>query len=441
MDPFLTTLSDFFRFLQEHFFPALVFMLLNEFVLLPTLSQKRLISDPLPPEWLSRLGIAFVVAVILGYALKSLNTHITQLFQGYPLYGKWYGEWLTRVQEDRQRKLRRRISTLEKRIAQLKEDAAQYELGDSQRELLYRQRKALEEKLEEDRPLIEQKMRDFFPTVGPFRPTQFGNLIEAFHDYSFVQYGIDARVLWRRIEPVLIQEGYDAVIKGEKAKVDFFIDLSLLSAIFSIEWLMSIIVSSSGARAYESLSLLGILIAFLFALWLVGSKTSEWLFSLGTAASLMFAVWWSATQKSPEALYLLGTLLAIVFAIWFYHLAVAGAYDWGETVKSAFDLYRYQLLKTLYGHSPRDFAHERELWEGISSFLEKGIGPKNGGLREKHMFEILHYSRIQEDVGSQTLMPQNSGKRSKVWQLATRYVVGTLVELYKLLWPYTRRAK
>lgn len=181
-------------------------------------------------------------------------------------------------------------------------------------------RLALEYSLHMDR------LSKFFPEED-FRliPTDLGNTIAAFEDYPKQRYGIDAVYLWPRMLPILTEEEYAVFVEKEKAGLDFLLNLSLLLSVFGLEC--------------------------------VGFKV---------IFGLQISPWWP-----------IGALLT---AFWLYRSSIRGAYSWGETVKVAFDLYRYQLARKL-GLQPLNWKgedKERTQWKNISSFLRKGIPEENG---------------------------------------------------------------
>ena len=77
-----------------------------------------------------------------------------------------------------------------------------------------------------------------------------------------------------------------------------------------------------------------------------------------TAALLWRHQWW-----------LLLTAVCLVLARVSYKGAIAAAIDYGETIRAAFDLHRFDLLEALRLEMPRDSATERALFDRLTSFL------------------------------------------------------------------------
>jgi hypothetical protein len=138
---------------------------------------------------------------------------------------------------------------------------------------------------------------------GLILPTRLGNVIRSFEYYSDREYGIDSIEIWPRLVSV-IPKDYAVSIDDTKTTFDFMMNCSLLTGLLSV-------------------------------------------------LILMIGLIYPATLES----------LSIVF----YRLSINRAGAWGLLIKSAFDLYRWELLKKL-GHekTPKKREDERVLWEEIS---------------------------------------------------------------------------
>jgi len=147
-------------------------------------------------------------------------------------------------------------------------------------------------------------------------PTALGNTIAAFEEYPKNRYGIEAVSLWPRLVPILSEENYAIFVEKEKAGFDFLLNLSLLMGIFTTE---CVIARLSGIDLPVIIPAAGLLTAYLL-----------------------------------------------------YRGAIQNASNWGETVKTAFDSYRYQLARRL---SMKPFYNQKEesaRWHAISQFIVKG---------------------------------------------------------------------
>jgi hypothetical protein len=144
-------------------------------------------------------------------------------------------------------------------------------------------------------------------------PTRLGNTIRAFESYVHTIYNIDPITGWTRLIGV-IPKSYQEHL--EKAQVDFVfvLNLSFLSAALGV-----------------------VTIVQFFSSFYDGS------------------IWWQPFLFSV-AFFLLSYRL--------YRLSCLNARDWGEYVRSAFDLYRLDLLKQLGVSTPPTLSlrQEKGLW-------------------------------------------------------------------------------
>jgi uncharacterized repeat protein (TIGR01451 family) len=75
--------------------------------------------------------------------------------------------------------------------------------------------------------------------------------------------------------------------------------------------------------------------------------------------------------------WLIEVMIFAVLTYLFYLWAIPCAVAWGSTVKGAFDLYRWDLLKQLgYKRVPATMAEERSLWDDISLQMIYGDSPR-----------------------------------------------------------------
>lgn len=152
-------------------------------------------------------------------------------------------------------------------------------------------------------------------------PTHLGNVLRSFETYPDRQYGMSSITLWPRLV-AKIDKSYAAAIDEAKSSFDFMLNSSVLS----------------GALA------LTLLVVGLFQP--VSPNLGVWLLEI-----LVLMILWQL----------------------FYRGSIGRAAAWGDTVKGAFDLYRWDLLKQLgYGRVPATVADERALWSTISRHLIYG---------------------------------------------------------------------
>lgn len=150
-------------------------------------------------------------------------------------------------------------------------------------------------------------------------PTRLGNVIRSFEYYPDVQYSIDAIEMWPRLIAKIDQK-YAATLDDSKTSFDFMLNSSVLSAVLAL-------------------------------------------------ATLIFGVLYAVPVNEPSSLpiWFLEMVGFIALCYFFYQRAIERAGAWGALVKSAFDLYRWELLKQLgYRQLPSTRDNERTLWNHIA---------------------------------------------------------------------------
>lgn len=157
---------------------------------------------------------------------------------------------------------------------------------------------------------LRSKMAASFPDDGWLLPTRFGNTIRAFEVYPRVIYDLEGIQGWSRLAAVIPEE-FARTIAETKAQMDFWVNLLFGG------WAVALIYAA-------------------LAIW-----------------TCTLPLWWI------PILALSVTYLASVSA-----RSVAG--EWGELVRSAFDLYRGDLCKQLGFEMPRSIEAERRMWRTFS---------------------------------------------------------------------------
>jgi hypothetical protein len=155
---------------------------------------------------------------------------------------------------------------------------------------------------------------DRFPhEPGLVLPTRFGNTLRAFEVYSNVVYGLDAVPAWPRLAAIIPSKLGDQIEEAQ-ANVSFWLNLwlgGLILAAIEVGWA-----------------------------WLgdIPCWRGAWAVALG--ASYLFAKCASATAQ-----------------------------EWGEYVKSAFDLHRHDLATQLGLAYERSIEDERDMWRTVSRMM------------------------------------------------------------------------
>jgi hypothetical protein len=155
-------------------------------------------------------------------------------------------------------------------------------------------------------------------------PTRFGNRIRAFETYARRVYGVDAIPAWYRLTAV-VPKDFLAQIADARAQVNFFVNVWVLAVLFA---------GLAVGRFLLMLFLLGLPYAFILS-W-------GFLVAAGVAVILAYASYCSA-----------------VFLV----------KNWGEAVKSAFDLYLPALAKQLGYNLPARRVDRERFWDKVTSMF------------------------------------------------------------------------
>ncbi len=267
------------------------------------------------------LVIVALVCWLISTLLLALNNDILRMMAGE---GK--GNLLGVLWEKSERK------RFENLINKMKEAATAYHQCISADEPAHEHHKTYNELL--------YKLAKDFPNSGEFPPsaewlmrTPLGNTLRAFEMYSSVMYGLDPSCGWQRLQGVL-PDNYRALVNKAKADMDFWMNVCVLSALTLVEFL--------------ALALITII------------KQQN-----------IVVGWW------------LLPIFILFFVVISYRRVRKSAEEWGEWIKTAFDLYMPILRNTLgfsaipktkagvssQNTSPQDiedYEKERELWRSFS---------------------------------------------------------------------------
>ena len=156
------------------------------------------------------------------------------------------------------------------------------------------------------------------------KPTLFGNMMANLEDHTYVVHGMDYRLWWPRLAPLLPDTMRD-IVASESANMTGLLNLSLVWALLGV----------GGAAA----------------LGLIGSR---W----GTAVAVL----------------VVGLLLSWMS----YRAAIREGAEASRHLHAAFDLYRHEILKQLELDVPGDAETERALWQRLTAEMLERIVPSPG---------------------------------------------------------------
>jgi hypothetical protein len=297
----------------------------------------------IPPDVIKRLKDTFypleqpgllllLFTVILGFSMSSLNTFIYKVFEGYYLLERFPHS--RRREQEKARQLRRQLRRIEGKITRLKNQ------GKNERRLVA---------LEEQRYYVSSVYQSTFPpSKQAILPTRFGNILRAAENYPAIRYGIDAVPMWSRLIHVIPDKYYERVDRSNN-QVAFLINCSLLSLILS---LLNLLASS-----YQFLT---------FRYVYVHQPLSPPLLYF-IPVDLPLEVY-----QQRAVLYLVGSGFSLLWFWIFYKAALPVAEQYGNMIRSAFDLFRFELLNQLNLSLPADSDEETDTWRMVSEFVVLG---------------------------------------------------------------------
>lgn len=147
-------------------------------------------------------------------------------------------------------------------------------------------------------------------------PTRLGNVLRSAEDYPVTTYGMDSVFWWPRLMPLLpeaVQQGIEDA-------------LTPLLALLNLATLMGLVAVGG-------------------AIYLWRNQAGGW--------------------QGSVAVLIVGLLLARLF----YLGAAAQARGYGQQIRAAIDLYRFELLTALHQSLPASTQEERALWSQLAAWL------------------------------------------------------------------------
>ncbi|MBN1886477.1 MAG: hypothetical protein JW850_00740 [Thermoflexales bacterium] len=222
MNAIVTSLSELVKMLVDAFrlpalFPALLFVMLNQFFILPSFRFLPIVNEIAGRDLQDQAFISGALAILLSYIISAIEVPIIRLYEGHVWKDSWWGQFLTGWHLER--------------------------------------RNQLQEQHDSD-------LDDSFPTPAWVLPTQLGNVIAAFEAYPRRRYCMDGVLFWPRMLPILDKHEFTSYITGYRSTLDFLLNASFLIGIFGIECLFVRILFESNLSWW--LPLLSLIAAFVF---------------------------------------------------------------------------------------------------------------------------------------------------------------------------------
>lgn len=354
----MTTLLDRLgsNFLTAAFIPALWFVVLVE-LLFSSLDLAGSATWLALPVTLEGSLITLVFTLVIGFTLMSLNTFLYKLLEGYYVLERFTG-----LRRRHAMKLRKR-----KFEFALRDRYADYLIGPYKEEqepaAKARRYDQINQLRQSSRDLKASFKQDYPSRAEAVLPTRFGNILKSSEQYAGENYSIDSVVMWPRLIHVIDPEYYRKLDESNN-NLAFIINCMALAVI-----LMFLSLGAAGYQRYQNNG------------W-IGSATTPPIQhqTSASAGEKDEAVSESSALPSNEgvergrsALFYLGSAFLFAGIAWiFYNVSLPAARQYGNLFRSAFDLFRFDLLTQLRLPLPANEGEETIMWEQLSEFLALG---------------------------------------------------------------------
>jgi len=306
--------------------------------------------------------IALIIAIIIGFTLTSLSTFNLKVFEGYVLIQRL--KFLRRGELKKYRRMKAKLGRINKRIEQLK-----------------RQRGPNIEKklstLESKRYSLSVELQERFPArEADILPTHFGNILKAAETYPRSRYQIDSVPIWTRLVYV-IPPSYEAKIDQSYNQLVFLVNCSLL------------------CLAFTTMSLFASLYQFILFQAKLQVTTPAW---------IPYFIEMNFHNTSPtifeQRIWLYGILavMALCMSLVFQRAALLSVGEFGDTIRSSYDLFRFDLLRQLHFPLPADHLEEKNQWYRLSEFFSLGDDPELEPLVYQHPTSVCAGKLFQEET-------------------------------------------
>jgi hypothetical protein len=147
----------------------------------------------------------------------------------------------------------------------------------------------------------------------PFAPTRMGNIAKSVQSYAIERYNFNFEFFWSRLQLIVQRDkDFGPVLQAAKTQLDFLLSCSALTMLWTLIWLVWLILSSGPVPVLAAVGILGPLTAY---------------------------GWYSVAVR--------------------HYLTVA------DLLRSSVDLFRLDLLSQLQYVRPETVVEERRLWDTL----------------------------------------------------------------------------
>lgn len=316
------------NFLVAAMIPSLSLVVASILVFDPIIHTTKLFEEQSSTYQLVGFGLLlFIFTAIIGFTLTALNTYVLKLFEGYAFFHR-IPFMRTRLLRFHQRKARVLLSRRESLKRQIQEIGRSADKSPTT--------KTLTRNLRREYYSVASEYDHLYPSnPDEILPTQFGNILKASEQYPGTRYGFDGVEFWPRLIHVIPKE-YQQTIDNSRNELSFLVNMSMLSIVFVFLCMVAIFFSLYNSPVEVS--------------------NSE-LFVAAAGISLR---------------YIIAAAFAFVGNVFFYKAAIYSVSSFGLMIRSAYDLFRMDLLKKYQLKQPSNSREEFYAWKELNEFVVLG---------------------------------------------------------------------
>lgn len=294
--------------------PSLAFVMTTLVVFDPIVKSSSLLQQQNGVDYIVLFSIFIVLPVIiLSYTLTALNPYLLKLFEGYVFFDRF--PFMYKSQIRKAQKLLFERDSLKEQIQMLEKRKSKLKKAEVARRLFQLRQKYY--------AVVSAYDLNYPDDPTEIMPTRIGNILKASQTYAGTRYGIDGVAFWPRLVHVIPKE-YKETIDASRNELSFLFNFATLSIIFYILCIMAIFIEMPH---YHPSILFRFIIAGALAL------LCNWFFSRASTFSVQ---------------------------------------SYGMLFRSAYDLFRLDLLEQFRVEIPQNSAEEFFVWKNINELILMG---------------------------------------------------------------------
>jgi hypothetical protein len=346
-----------------YFMPAVGFVLLHLSTIWPLLGRPtpQLLTGEIPHI---ESATGFVIAILsasffqlillpllLAVLLSALSARVLRLYQGtLTLARPLFQPWLARNRR-RNIDLYTKLRTLRRQYLFLVTQGVLLESVDGEEkatEVPEGERDALITRLKQETQLLHEELEsnssapDLPVDIDRVGATDLANTLALAEQYPFERYSMDAAVFWPRLSAEIDAEKADG-LKASSGAMNGLLNLSLMIYLAAIEF-----------------AVVGFAIV------------AGWNPTQTDTRQPLWVTWLSQHRPAVAGLTLLAAFLLVLVGYGAYRAAIASARAVGNSMRTAFDYYRGNVLRRFNLKMPNDLEEERVLWLKLGAFIRRG---------------------------------------------------------------------